>query len=503
MREELTKKAFKAVRWTTLNTVSQIGIQLLSLIILGRLLTPKAFGLMAMIMAVVEFVNVFARMGLTEAIIYKKDVTHNELSSLYFLNIFVGVFLSLLLFLCSDLIGRLYSEPELYSLVRLMSSLFVISSIGIVFESLLRKHLLFDTYSKINIFAYFIAFVSMVILAFWGAGVYALVIGQILLRSLKSIILLRIAIKRRWVPCLRFRPSEIMFYLKFGLYRVLAMSANQFNSRVDQLLIGIFLGPVALGFYSVAFRVIYLPIQKVNPILSQVAFPFFSKIQDQTDRLKRNYLKYINLILSLNAPVLAGITALAPILIPLILGDKWLPAVPVVRALAFYVFVRSIFNASGSLVMAKGKANWTFYWNMVMLIIIPGTSYLALKLSGSVIVVGLALGFVFFVFFFFHYALFLRNLLGSFFNEYLCTIGRPFLLSASMGLFTYLLSIPLLAWPKGFSTPVLITFGGIYYSVMTLVFNLGFVDELERVIPARLSKVISWLRMIAKPSYIA
>jgi len=502
MQDSLSQSAFKAVRWTTLNTVCQVGIQFLTLIILGRLLSPEAFGLMAMIMVVVEVVNVFARMGLGEAIIYKKEITQSEISSLYCLNVLVGLFLFGLVFVSSAFVGVLYSEPAVVPLVRIISFLFFISSFGIIFEVLLRKHLLFDTFSKLNIASHFSGFVCMVLLALMGAGVYSLVFGQVFLHAVKSALLVGVAARKKWLPRPRLRVTEITFYLKFGLYRVLAMSANQFNSRVDQLLIGAMLGPASLGFYNIAFRVIYLPIQKVNPILTQVAFPFFSKIQDETQRLKRNYLKYINLILSLNAPVLAGLAALAHILIPLLLGDKWAPSIPIVQALAFYVFIRSIFNASGSLMMAKGKANWTFYWNMTMLFVIPTTTYFALRVSGSVIGVCVALGAMFFVFLFFHYALFLRNLLGSFFKEYMLALSRPFLLAASMGLFTYLLSLPLQGWPKAVSATLLISFGICYYSVMTLYLNQQFVDELEKLLPGKTGRIFVKIRSKLTFSYI-
>lgn len=501
MQDSLSQTAFKAVRWTTLSTICQVAIQFLTLVILGRLLSPKAFGLMAMIMVVVEIVNVFARMGLGEAIIYKKEVTQNEIASLYTLNIIVGLALSLVVFFTSGLVGRLYSEPAVVPLVKIISFLFFVSSLGVIFEVLLCKHLLFDTFSKINVTSQICGFVCMVLLAVTGAGVYSLVFGQVFLYSVKSIILILLALKKKWFPQLRLRIAEITFYLKFGLYRVLAMSANQFNSRADQLLIGAILGPVSLGFYNIAFRIIFLPISKVNPILTQVAFPLFSKIQDENQRLKRNYLKYINIILSLNTPVLAGLAALSNILIPLLLGEKWTPSIPIVQALAFYVFIRSIFNASGSLMMAKGKANWTFYWTMIMLFIIPSTTYLALKASGSVIVVCLALGAMYFVFFFFHYALFLRNLLGPFFKEYMLAIARPFLLAGSMGIFTYLLSLPLQSWPKAGAASILIAFGAGYYAIMTFYFNPQFVDELESLLPGKMSRLLARIRMILHPSY--
>jgi O-antigen/teichoic acid export membrane protein len=501
MSDDLSNSAFKAVRWTTLNTACQVGIKFLTLVILGRLLSPEAFGLMAMIMVVVEIVNVFARMGLVEAIIHKKEVTQNEISSLYSLNIIVGLTLSLLVFLSSGFVGKLYTEPAVVPLVKIISTLFFISSFGIIFEVLLRKHLLFDTFSKINVSAHFSGFLFMVLLALSGAGVYSLVLGQVFLHSVKSILLLVVGLKKKWFPQLRLRISEVTFYLKFGIYRVLAMSANQFHSRADQLFVGAILGSTSLGFYNVAFRIIYLPIQKVSPILTQVAFPFFSKIQDDTPRLKRVFLKYTNLIVSINSPVLMGIGALAPILVPLFLGDKWSPSVPIAQALTFYILIRSFFNASGSLLIAKGKAHWEFYWNIAMLFIIPITTYVALKLYGSVISVCIALGGMFLILFFFWYALFLRNLLGPFFKEYMLTIARPFLLATSMGIFTYLLSIPLQIWPKALSAPVLIAFGASYYGLMTLYFNPQFVDELEKLLPVKSGKALSRIRIIFRASY--
>ncbi len=482
------------MRWTTLNTICQTAMQFLTLIILGRLLSPEAFGLMAMILVVVEVVNVFARMGLGEAIIYKKEVTQNEVSSLYFLNILVGAALFVGVFFSAGLISGLYSEPDLVPLVQIISSLFFISSLGIIFEVLLRKHLLFDTLSKVNISVHFFAFIVMVVLAWWGAGVYALVLGHVSLHIIKTALLILVAGRKKWFPRLHFNFFEIKFYLKFGIYMVLAMSINQFNTRVDQMLIGAILGPIILGFYNMAFRIIYQPINKVNPILTKVAFPFFSKIQDETPRLKRNYLKYINLIMSINTPALAGITGLAPVLIPLFLGDKWDESIPIIQALAFYVLIRSIFNASGSLMMAKGKANWTFYWTAVMLFVIPSTTFAALKASESVLWLCFALGAMFFFFFFLHYALFLRNLIGPCFKEYILTIARPFALSASMGLFTYLLFLSLKGWPNIALASLLVPFGVIYYAIMTVYFNPSFVDEFERVLPAKQSRIVKVIR---------
>lgn len=490
----LSQKAFSAVRWTTLNTVFQVGIQTLSLIILGRILSPMAFGLMGMIMVVIELVNIFARMGLVEAIIHKETITKNELSSLYFLNVFVGLLLFVSVFLLSDLIGFMYSEDAVVPLVKIMSCLFFISSLGTIFEIMLRKHLLFDSLAKIAIFSHTISFFSTIFLVVQGAGVYALVFGQVIHYFSRTCLLLVVAFKKNWIPQLRFNINEVTFYLKFGAYRVLAMSANQFNSRVDQLLIGGILGATALGYYNVAFRIIYLPIQKINPILTQVALPIFARIQNETELLKKSYLKYINLILSINLPVLAGLTSTSHIIIPLFLSEKWIPAVPIVQALSFYVFIRSIFNASGSLIIAKGKANWTFYWNIAMLFVIPATTYTALIVNKSAVAVCLWLSGIFSLFFFFHYHVFLRRLLGSFFKEYAVTILRPFSISTSMGIFTYLLSTQIQHWKTSFAALALVAFGVIYYMIGSIIFNPYFVSELEKILPETLNTQLTRIR---------
>lgn len=497
MQEKLSNQAFKAVRWTTANAICQASIQLLTIVILGRLLGPEVFGLMAMIMVVVEVVNVFARMGLGEAIIHKKEVTTNEISTLFYLSIGVGSLLSVLVFLSSEYISWLYSEPDLRSLIQIISFVFFVSSLGVIFQTLLRKHLLFDLFCQINIASHFSAFLLMIGLALWGAGVYSLVWGQLFMHSAIAICVTVVAYKKSWLPNLHFRLSEIIFYLKFGTYRVLAMATNQFNSRVDQMLIGAILGPVTLGFYSIAFRIIYLPINVVSPILTQVAFPFFSKIQDDTSRLKKNYLKYMNLILSINGPVLVGIAVLAPVFIPLVLGDRWEPTIPIIQALAVYIFIRSVFNASGSLILAKGKAEWELYWSIAMLVVVPLSTYAALVMSKSVLGVCITLGGVFFVSLFVHYGLFLKRLLGGFLREYVVVVSRPLVLSIVMGVAIYLVAAALKDLPASVVLVSSMFVGLMSYGIMVLIFNVQFVEEMERMMPTGIGKVALRVRRMA------
>jgi len=139
-------------------------------------------------------------------------------------------------------------------------------------------------------------------------------------------------------------------------------------------------------------------------------------------------------------------------------------------------------------VLAKGKANWDFWGNIIILLFVPATTYFALRLSNSVVVVCLCV--LYFLYFFLHYILFIKRLLGDIFVEYLKAIRTPFILAGSIGVFTYLLFLILQEWPIFISAPILILFGVVYYSMMTIRFNPLFVDELENVLPGKMGKAL-------------
>jgi O-antigen/teichoic acid export membrane protein len=429
----LKAKASSSIRWTALNTVSVTIIQFTQLAILGRLLSPAAFGLMAMLMVVIEIATVFSQMGLSEAIISKQDTNSDQLSSLYWVNVAAGFILYFLLILCSPAIAVFFGEPQLAEMLPVLALIFIISAFGIQFQALVRKHLFFDLFAKINIVSAVVSLIIAAVLAVQGFGVWALILGQLCLHISKTLALIFIAFRKSWLPGFRFEFSEINDHFYFGLKNVGAMVANQINSRIDQMAIGSLLGPVSLGFYNIAFRIALQPIQRINPILTQVAFPVFSQIQDDNARLKRGYVQIIHLLMSINAPLLIGLSAVAPIAVPLLLGEKWIPSVPVVQALCFYALFRSLGNASGSLILAKGKAGWALYWNLVLLVFIPASVILAVLIKKSVLMVSLMLVCLQIVLVFIHYFVFLRRLVGPFFKSYFTAIGKPFFAAACMG----------------------------------------------------------------------
>ncbi len=161
---------------------------------------------------------------------------------------------------------------------------------------------------------------------------------------------------KEYKPSFVFKVGKIKEFLSFGAYQMGEKSINYFNSQVDTILIGKLLGMEALGIYSIAKQLIMRPAQVINPIITKVTFPTMAKVQEDTERLKKIYLKTMNYLSSINFPIYAFLFVMAPDLVPLIFGDKWYEAIVIVQILSIYGAIRS----TGSLLLA----NWGFYWNL-------------------------------------------------------------------------------------------------------------------------------------------
>jgi O-antigen/teichoic acid export membrane protein len=474
--------AASGIRWTTLSTVITTALQFIQIAVLGRLLDPTAFGLMAIITIVVGFAQLFGQMGISEALIQRKDPTASELSSLYWLNIASGVIVFVIVWIVTPLIAKGFSAPELKFLLPWIAITFAIAPFGTQFQALMQKSLRFKilagveiTYMVINVFVSIVA-------AWWGLGVWSIVWGNLIASIFRTGILMRYGWNRETKPQFYFCWSEVAGYINFGFYRVGAMSVNYLNSRTDQLFIGILFGPQILGYYSMAANLVLMPIQKINPLMTRVAFPVFSQIQGDLLRLQRGYLQMISLLMLVNAPILLGLAAVAPIMVPLFIGEQWKVAVPSVQVLAFYALIRSLGNASGCLILGCGRADWMLYWNLVLLLIAPPIIYLG-SLIGGVVYVTWILVALQALLFIANYLIFIRNLIGSCFLKYLKALGIPTLLASLMIIVIIAINPLLQALPNLLHLSIQVLVGILAYGMLVWLFQRQAFNNLRNVLP--------------------
>jgi O-antigen/teichoic acid export membrane protein len=488
----LTNQAIAGIKWTTLATITSTAFQIVQLTILARLLLPADFGLMAMVMVVIGFAQTYADAGISAAIIHHQSTTKQQLSSLYWLNIMAGGLVLIIFWLLIPTIVVFYNEPQLVPLLQTLSIIFLLVPFGKQFELLLQRDLQFNQLAKQEIIVTVISTSVAVLSALLKQGVWSLVWGQLVRDGFKTILLLAVGL-RQYRPMFYFRRRDLSGFIGFGLYQMGERSINFLAERSDQLLLGSLLGAQALGFYNFAFNLVVQPITRINPIVTKVAFPVFTRVQQDPKRLQRGYLKMVNLLTTLNAPVLIGLAVVAPWAVPLIFGQKWAASVVLVQILALVVLLRSIANPTGSLLLAKGRADLGFKWNLFLLIISIPAIFIGAKLNEAM-GIALALLLLQIIIHLPNYFYLLKPLIGRCAKAYLTAIFRPILIASVMAGGVWVTRFA--GWQPWLTLLLQVTVGLTVYSLLLwLIAKEQLAELLQMLLAARSAPILKKLRI--------
>lgn len=422
----LRRQAFSGIRWTTASSLIRAALQLLQIAILARLLDSADFGLMALVVAITAFMQIFSDMGVSSAIIHHQEISHRQLSSLYWLNVMSALGLAVILVLASPLIGGFYGDDRLITLIWISGAALVVVALGQQIRIVAEKKLQFVALARIEVSAAVLSLVAAVIIALLGGGVFALV-GGVLANAIAMTILLWVFLAHGWRPLWCFNLQEIRHFLGFGAYMIGNNLATTFNSQVDILLGGRLLGAQAIGLYSLP-RDFCLRLASVfNPIAIRVGIPVMSKAQNDIPLMRSVYLKMMRMTASVNFPLYLVLFAFAPEVSHIMFGPKWDDAIPLMRIFALWGLFRSIGNPVGILLIARGRADLSFKWNFGLLFLYPpivwlGSLYGTTGLSLSMLLAGLVLLPA-------NWYWLVRVLTGARFGEYLMQISVPFVLA--------------------------------------------------------------------------
>jgi O-antigen/teichoic acid export membrane protein len=379
----LTQQARIGTFWTGLSSLVGLIVHFGQLIVLARLLSPVDFGLAAMVMVVIGLAQVYADAGVGNAIIHRQDNTVQALASLYWLNIGIGIALFLVIVLATPAIIDFFGEPRLETILPLAGLSVLVIPFGQQFQALMQKNLQFRLLAVIEISASLIGAAVAIALASKGFGVHALIYGFLANAFVRTVCLVVAGI-RQWRPAFRFKFSDVRGYFSFGLYQMGERTINFLSQRVDQLIIGTAIGALSLGYYNLAFSLAIFPVSRINPVLTRVAFPVFAKVQDDNAKLLKGYMLLQRIVALINFPILVGMAVTAPVFVPIILGPQWEPSIPLIQILAFVGLLRATGNPVGALLLAKGRANVAFFWNLGVVAVLIPVVLLGAKLHGAV-----------------------------------------------------------------------------------------------------------------------
>lgn len=370
----LKNKSISGFKWTTFSAAMVSILQLLQLSILARFLDPSAFGLMALVTVVVGFSQTFLDAGISNAIIYKQEISRDQLSTLYWINIFGGLILFLVVILTAPYISEFFKEPELRNILNIIAPIFIIQSIGQQFAVLWRKEMRFSEISKIDVLNKITSLIVSVYFAAIGFGVYALVYGVIAGVTMQTMLYVYLGLKE-YRPSFIFKIVEVKEFISFGLFQMGERSIRYFTSQADSIIIGKLIGVDALGIYTILKQIIEKTVYMINGILNQVTFPMLSKIQQNELKLKTVYMRVLNIITFIQYPFLTALYFYGYEVILIMLGDKWIGTDSLVKLFAIYSLFLVYNNPIGSLILARGRANWSFYANVIYSILYPTSIY--------------------------------------------------------------------------------------------------------------------------------
>ncbi|MGZ4865551.1 MAG: MOP flippase family protein [Halobacteriota archaeon] len=350
----LKTRTIRGIGWSATSQIARLLMQILISAILARLLTPSEFGLIAMITVFSSFVAVFSSFGLVGAIIQKKDVSDEALSSIFWLGVGLGALLTIALAASAPLIAAFYSEPILTPLVVFISTTFFISSFGTVQSALLTKSMNFKALAVISVCAIGISGLIAVFLAFSGYGVWSLA-WNVVLSTLITVLFTWIY--ARWVPRFLLELPHVKGLLGFGANLTGFSFVDYFERYLDNLLIGKFLGPTPLGFYNLAYNLLLFPLSNISDVVGRVMFPALSIVQHDKQLMRETYITANRYVAALSFPLMLWVLVTAPQLVRVIYGPKWISAIPLVQILALTAMEQSIGVNISWIFLSQGKTD--------------------------------------------------------------------------------------------------------------------------------------------------
>ena len=321
-----------------------------AVVVLVRLLPPAAFGLIAMTAALFAVLDPLRDFGLSAATIQKPDLTHAQISTLFWVNVGAGVFLAAALFLAAPLIAAFYHQPELTTITRWIAPGFVINGLCSQHWALLRRQMRFTAVATLETTAEILSFAVAIGLALAGAGYWALVAQRLVSPGLIT--------SGCWILS-RWRPSRPAFapgtgsLLRFGGSLAGTSLMALFSRSVDQMAIGWFWGPGILGLYDRATKLLISPLNNVMMPLYSIAMPTLSRLTLDEQRYRRAFGEILEKLAMITMPAAAGIMATAYWTTGLLFGPKWIAAAPLVAWFAVIAAYQPVMDACALLFMTQ------------------------------------------------------------------------------------------------------------------------------------------------------
>lgn len=382
---DISKAAIRGTAWRYVAMFTGKLMVFASTVVLARLLTKDDFGLVGYAVTVIAFLEGISDLGVTAAVIYFPD-DKRRVSTAFWVNQVTGLIFFVIIWFAAPSIAGFFQDDRVVDITRTLALTFPLLSFGYIHESVLLKRLSFKRSFIPSFLRSVTKGVASIAFAFGGFGAWSLIWGQLSGNLIASV---AYWVVTPWKPEFIFDMRMAYEMLKYGVVFIGGELIAILLLNLDYLLVGRYLGSEQMGVYTLAFRLPDLLILEFARTLSNVLFPIYSHVRDQSSGgMARAFFLATRYISILTIPMGVGLALVAQPFIVVFFGEKWIDAVPVVQGIAIYATLLSIVHNISSVYWAEGRPQILTWIGLTRLAILFPTLFWAVTVTGSIVVVG-------------------------------------------------------------------------------------------------------------------
>lgn len=352
--ELMKKKVIFGFFWRFSERIVAQSISLIVSIVLARLLLPSDYGAVALVMVFITIADVFVNSGLGNALIQKIDVDNIDFSSVFYINIMMGLILYLILFLIAPLVAKFYDMPVLQPGLRVLAIRIPIASINSVQQAYVSRNMLFKRFFWSTLFGTLVSGIVGIILAYHGFGVWALII-QYLTNTCIDTIVLWFTVK--WRPQLVYSWERAKKLISYGWKLLVSGLLDTGYRQLRSIIIGKLYTSSDLAYYNQGDKYPSLVVTNINTAIGSVLFPAMAQYQNDREKVKQMTRRVIQVSSYVMWPLMIGLGVISESMVRVVLTDKWLPCVPYLRIFCFTYGLWPIHTANLQAINAMGRSD--------------------------------------------------------------------------------------------------------------------------------------------------
>lgn len=463
MSNNLADKTKKGFIWSAIETFSGQAVQFVIGVILARLLDPSVFGIIGMLTIFLALSDSIIDSGFGNALMQKKDRNQNDYSTVFYINVGISIIIYIIMFIAAPYIAAFYDMPILNPITKVISLKFVLTSLMLVQVTKITIELNFKKLTKIRLTCSIISGICGIILAYSGFGVWSLVAQQLINALLQVVLIWTFS---RWIPSLCFSTESFNKLFKYGSKLLLTGLYGPIFENINNLIIGKFYTPMALGYYARAHSLVQYPSSNITTIINRVSFPVLCSMQDDDVKLLKSLRRLVVQTYFIVFPLMFGLLAAAGPLVDVLLTSKWADCVPYIRILCLSMSLYPLCGYNIDAILSKGHSDIHLRLDVIKKVFIIAVLAVTASISVTAICIGAVISTMFSWLLVGHYA---GKTIQFTIGTQIKDLFPSFIISIIMMIVVYFIEI--FGFASGLTLLLQIITGIIVYGGLSFLFN--------------------------------